>query len=147
MSDTYDVLVIGAGPAGITPSIVQLLPDEPTDVVVEYAGVLLDAPERPTAVLCYSDVLARGVLDAARDRRLRIPEDLSVAGFDDAPLATRTVPPLTTVRQNSDAKGRAAAALLAARIEAARNGSEPPAEHVVLPTELVVRRSTAPPPA
>ena len=67
-------------------------------------------PSRPTAVLCHSDVLALGVLRAAEELGLAVPGDLSVVGFDDSPLARRVRPALTTVRQDVDAKGKAAAA-------------------------------------
>jgi DNA-binding LacI/PurR family transcriptional regulator len=110
------------------------------------AALLLDVDDPPTAILCYSDAAALGVLEAARIRGLRVPEDLSVVGFDDAPLAARTVPPLTTVRQDVDAKGRAAAAALTGLIERNRAGAPVmSADRIVLPVELVVRASTAPP--
>jgi DNA-binding LacI/PurR family transcriptional regulator len=77
-----------------------------------------------------------------------VPEDLSVVGFDDNPLARRVRPALTTVRQDVRAKGQAATAALTAAIEASRSGKKSPrAKRVLLPTELVVRDSTAPPPA
>lgn len=105
---------------------------------------LLDRDDRPTGILCYSDVLAHGVVRAAADLGLDVPGDVSVVGFDDSPLASRVTPALTTVRQDVAGKGRAAAAALAASIEAVRTGGTRPTEHVVLPTELVVRDSTAP---
>ena len=74
------------------------------------ARILLDLEDRPTAVLCYSDLIAAAVVHEARDRGLEVPRDLSVVGFDDNPLARRTVPALTTVRQDSSQKGRLAAA-------------------------------------
>jgi len=72
-----------------------------------------------------------------------VPADLSVVGFDDNPLAKRTRPPLTTVRQDIAAKGHAAAAALTAAIQSARTGNSARARHVLLPTELVIRESTA----
>ena len=86
-----------------------------------------------------------GVLQAADEFGLVVPRDLSVVGFDDNPLAQRVEPPLTTVRQDVAAKGREAAAALTAAIERARAGTTAPARHVLLPTELVVRKSTAQP--
>ena len=76
-----------------------------------------------------------------------MPADLTVVGFDDSPLARRTDPPLTTVRQDAQAKGRAAAAVVIAALERHRSGREPEITHVVLPTELVVRQSSGPPPS
>lgn len=105
---------------------------------------LLAASPRPTAALCYSDAIALQVVHEAHDAGVRVPEDLSVVGFDDAPLAARLRPALTTVHQDVAAKGRTAAALLMAALE--RRDAPPRARHVVLPTELVVRASTARPP-
>lgn len=111
----------------------------------EVALELLQRAPRPTAVLCYSDVIALGVVRAARSLGLGVPDDLSVVGFDDSPVAHRHDPRLTTVRQDVVAKGRAAAAALTAVIDSARAGLDPTAAHLVIPTELVVRASTAPP--
>src|SRR5919197_2588344 len=66
---------------------------------VEAAGALLDLPERPTAIFAFNDNIAIGAIQAARARGLRVPEDLSVVGFDDVGNATIVTPALTTVRQ------------------------------------------------
>jgi DNA-binding LacI/PurR family transcriptional regulator len=105
------------------------------------AHALLAADPRPTAVAAITDVLALGVLRAAAERGLRVPEDLSVSGFDDVPEAAFAAPPLTTVRQPLRGKGEVAAALLAELLE----GAAP--RTVELPVELVVRASTGPAPA
>jgi alanine racemase len=97
---------------------------------------------RPTAVLSMSDAAAAGVLQAARHLGLRVPDDLSVVGFDDLPLTRFTDPPLTTVHQPVRRKGEEAARMLLAALTAE---SGRPAEHRILETRLVVRRSTAPP--
>lgn len=110
------------------------------------ARLLLDRPDRPTAILCFSDAVAHGVLQTAEDLGIGVPDELSVVGFDDNPLAVQIRPALTTVRQDVQAKGRAAAAALARAIEETRVGRPVGAEHVMLPAELVVRDSTAPPP-
>ena len=68
-------------------------------------GALLAGPDRPTALLCFSDALAAGALRAARDAGLDVPADLTIVGFDDSPLAQRTDPPLTTVRQDAVGEG------------------------------------------
>jgi DNA-binding LacI/PurR family transcriptional regulator len=96
---------------------------------------LLDA--RPTAVFCDDDVLAGGVYLAARRRGLRIPEDVSVVGFDDLPFARVFDPPLTTIAIDPEALGAEAFEVLMALME----GRE--AEGRILPVELVVRGSTA----
>jgi DNA-binding LacI/PurR family transcriptional regulator len=91
-------------------------------------------------VLATSDALALGVLDAAADAGLRVPEDLSVAGFDDVPEAATATPPLTTVHQDHAEKGRLAGEMLVARLRG--EGTPQP---VLLPARLSARGSTAPP--
>ena len=98
---------------------------------------LLAARPRPTAVLAMSDQFALAAIAAAAELGLKVPDDLSVVGFDDIPIASQVSPPLTTVRQPLVEKGRIAAELLLGR-----RRSEAP---IVLPTELVVRATTAPP--
>ena len=107
----------------------------------------LTMPEAPTAVLCFSDVVAFGVIESARELGFRVPDDLSVVGFDDTAAARRSRPPLTTVRQDVSAKGRAAARELTKAIARSRSGQGRATRprRVVLPTELIVRESTAPP--
>ncbi|WP_433547625.1 LacI family DNA-binding transcriptional regulator [Streptomyces sp. CA-294286] len=100
---------------------------------------LLDAEPGPTAVVAANDTIALGVCTAARARGLRVPEDLSVAGFDDLPSATDTVPALTTVRLPLIEAG-ARAGLLAVTRETPR---DPDGVETVL-AELVVRGSTGP---
>jgi LacI family transcriptional regulator len=104
---------------------------------------LLNLREPPTAVFAGSDETALGVIEAARVRGLRIPEDLSVVGFDDTPVARLAAPPLTTVRQPLREMG-AVAVRTALRLAA---GETVDSHHVELATELVVRQSTARPPA
>ncbi|WP_255491738.1 MULTISPECIES: LacI family DNA-binding transcriptional regulator [unclassified Actinotalea] len=133
-------------PAGAHVMAVQMHRNDDADA---YAGatLLLEGDDRPTAVLCFSDVMAAGVLRAARDLGLRVPEDVSVVGFDDAPLATRTRPSLTTLRQDVTAKGRLAAQVLTGAIARARNGGGGEPRRELLVPELVVRRSTGPAPS
>jgi alanine racemase len=99
---------------------------------------------RPTAVLSMSDAAAAGVVQAARVLGLRVPDDLSVVGFDDLPLTRFTDPPLTTVHQPVRRKGEEAARMLLSALGAPTG--EQGARHKVLETRLVVRHSTAPPP-
>jgi DNA-binding LacI/PurR family transcriptional regulator len=133
--------------AGITPLVVrEPLDQEPDGAGYEAAKVLLSQPEPPTAILCFSDVIAYWVVRAAEELGVSVPAELSVVGFDDNPLARRMRPELTTVRQDIDAKGRAAAAALTASVTAAQEGTPREPEHVMLPTELVVRESTGPAP-
>lgn len=132
------------GHAGVEP-VAAATPNNSAEACRIAARALLTIPERPTAVLSYSDVSAFGVLAAARELGLDVPKDVSVVGFDDSPGASFSMPPLTSVRQDVPAKGRAAAKALTAAIARSRTsagGSR--MRRVVLPTELVVRQSTGP---
>jgi DNA-binding LacI/PurR family transcriptional regulator len=107
---------------------------------------LLRRPDRPTAVLCFSDLIARGVVQGAAAAGLAVPDDVTVVGFDDDPLAAAVTPALTTVRQDLAAKGAAAAHALFAAIDAERSGEPARPAHTCLDTALVVRESSGPPP-
>jgi LacI family transcriptional regulator, galactose operon repressor len=105
------------------------------------AARLLALPEPPTAIFAASDMMALGVLRAASEAGLRVPEDLSVVGFDDMQLAAHVNPPLTTVRQDKAGLGAVAGEALVRLIE----GDEDVPAGTTLPVTLVVRGSTAPP--
>ena len=105
------------------------------------AGALLDLPERPTAIFGFNDNVAIGALEAARARGLRVPEDLSVAGFDDSEQSGLVTPALTTVRQPLAEMGRMAVSLLLRLLDHQRVE----AMSVELATRLVVRDSTGAP--
>jgi LacI family transcriptional regulator len=107
-----------------------------------WALELLGKRNRPTAVFAGSDQQALGVYEAARQRGLAIPTDLSVVGFDDLPLARWLPPPLTTVRQPLAEMGNIAAEMLTRLME----GRQLVSRRVELATELVERQSTAPAP-
>ncbi|MFN0284498.1 MAG: LacI family DNA-binding transcriptional regulator [Kineosporiaceae bacterium] len=132
------------GPAGVDVRVVRAGHGTPQDGA-DAAPLLLDVARPPTAVLCFSDALAAGFVRAATDSGRRVPEDVSVVGFDDNPIAARMRPALTTVRQDHRAKGHAAAAALTEAMRRARAGQGVVGRHVLLPTELVVRESTAAP--
>lgn len=142
-----DGWLAGLEEAGAQPTVVHV-PHDDADHADEGAALMLGIEPGVTAVLCFSDVLAFGVLRSARARGLAVPDDLSVVGFDDHPLASRSEPPLTTVRQDLTAKGRLAATTLTAAIARTRaaGSATTRARHHLLPTELVIRSSTAPPP-
>jgi DNA-binding LacI/PurR family transcriptional regulator len=91
-----------------------------------------------TAIVCGSDLMALGVIRAARLRGLEVPRDLSVVGYDDSPLIAFTDPPLTTVRQSVQAMSEAAVRALLDQIA---GDPAPLAEYIFRP-ELVVRGST-----
>lgn len=101
---------------------------------------LLDDGMRFTAVIAHSDMLAIGAVRALHERGLRVPEDVSVTGFDDINLSSYTDPPLTTVRQDPSAIGAWAAQAVVKMIEGEDDAPEP----MFLPTELVIRQSTGP---
>ncbi len=100
---------------------------------------LLSLPTPPSAIFAASDEQALGVYEAARINGLRIPEDLSVVGFNDVPIAQWASPPLTTVREPIDDTARESVRILRQLIDGVRTTAA-----VELATEIVVRQSTAP---
>jgi DNA-binding LacI/PurR family transcriptional regulator len=101
---------------------------------------LLALPQLPTAVFCYNDMSALGALKRIRLSGLRVPDDISLVGFDDLFLAQYTDPPLTTVRQPKHYMGRLAMETLLRLLSGSTSE-----ENVKVPGELVIRESTAPP--
>ncbi len=114
-------------------------------------GEMLEIDPMPTAVLVTSDALASGVMRGAFEAGLRVPDDLSVVGFDGVPSAELTDPPLTTVAQPIEHKGELTARALLGAL-AAENSDVPPGspaeppKRTILPTELLIRGTTGPPP-
>jgi DNA-binding LacI/PurR family transcriptional regulator len=123
--------------AGLDP---DSLPRVLTPITIEdarqNAHTLLD--DNPTAVFCDDDVIASGVYLAARDRGMKIPDELSVVGFDDMEFARVLEPPLTTVALDAELLGSTSFELLEQRLSGERTR-----RRVVLPAELLVRGSTA----
>lgn len=120
------------------------------DTLVRYCGVtmedgyhaaisLMNRPNRPTALLVASDLLAIAVLRAAADLGLHVPGDVSIASFDDIPFSNYTVPRLTTVSAFPEQNGRDAVKLLLNRLD----NPDRPIERIVAETELKIRESTA----
>lgn len=107
----------------------------------EAALSLLRMPNPPTAVFSANDLSAIALMEVAHELGLAVPRDLSVVGFDDIPEAAQNPIPLTTVRQPMQRLGQIAAEMLTALMA----GEALPSSHVLLPTRLVVRASTAPP--
>lgn len=105
------------------------------------ASELLDLAPRPTALVAFNDKSAVGALQAAAERGLTVPTDLSVTGFDDLDLSRATTPLLTTVRQPLQEMGRMAVSLLLRLLDR----HEVEALHVELATELIIRDSTSQP--
>src|SRR5580700_5870133 len=128
---------------GVLPDPELVRSGEPTTQFGYHAaGELLDLPQRPTALVGFNDKVAIGALAAAAERGLRVPEELSITGFDDIDLAQASRPQLTTVRQPLQEMGRIAVSLLIRLMER----QQLDALHVELATELVVRDSSGPAP-
>jgi LacI family transcriptional regulator len=102
---------------------------------------LMRRPDPPTAIFALTDVVAVGVLHAASQLNLSLPDDLSVMGFDDIPLAAYVIPELTTVAQPIYAMGQTAVEILMRQL----HNQHQSIETIQLDTRLVVRKSTAPP--
>jgi DNA-binding LacI/PurR family transcriptional regulator len=129
--------------AGLAPLVVRAPHGDPYEMGQRAAQTIIDADDKVTAVLCLSDAMARGVIAGLGIAGRRVPEDVSIVGFDDSPVAQRSHPTLTTVHQDVTSKGRIAARALLSAINRARTQPATRERHVVLPTELVVRESTA----
>jgi DNA-binding LacI/PurR family transcriptional regulator len=147
-SDTvsrWDAIQEVAGELGIfirPELIVQLEGMESTPLLGYPSGKVLLARNVPfTALFAYNDISALGAMRAFQEVGLRVPEDISVVGFDDIALATYSIPPMTTVRQPLSKMGRIAAQTLVDRIE----DRAPFVEEIAIEPELIVRASTGPP--
>jgi DNA-binding LacI/PurR family transcriptional regulator len=104
---------------------------------------LLSVVDRPTALLCYNDMLAIGILRGLQEHQLQVPQDISVTGFDNIKLSAYTNPPITTFDQPKHFIGEEAARLLMGLLES----SSPDKQNVkILKGRLLIRNSTAPPP-
>lgn len=111
------------------------------DEAYEAACALLAERRDFTAIVAGSDFMAIGILRALTEQGLRVPDDVSLIGFDDIDFCQYTTPPLTTIRQDRVAMGRGAVQRLVAMIE----GTEE-ATPLIIPTQLIVRKSTGPVP-
>ena len=137
--------------AGYRDAVAQFGLDRDPDLVVDgdflqksgfdAAKRLLALKHRPTAIFAANDISALGASQALREKGLRIPEDISLIGFDDIAIAQQMHPPLTTIRQPLRQIGRSAMNTLLARI----GGLDAPSNRITLPTELIVRQSTTAP--
>jgi len=108
------------------------------------AGRLLGRRERPTAIFCFNDEMAMGVVEVARTLGIRVPQQLSVVGFDDIRFSRHMDPPLTTIAQPMRQLGEGTVRLLLSILAGGHDAETP--ESVTLPHKLVIRASTGPPP-
>jgi LacI family transcriptional regulator len=122
------------------PAVADITLDEPAeDCVAAVLARLMRAPAPPTALFCDADWLAAHAVRILREMGLRVPEDVSIVGFDDAHYCTLVSPALTTIRQPYDGMAAIAVQLLLEQVAMAR----PFVRSFILPCELVVRASTA----
>jgi LacI family transcriptional regulator len=134
--------------AGIQPNATHVLPVPATPEGGYQGGLsLLQSPDRPTGVFCFTDRVAMGCYQAAAEVGLRIPDDLSIVGFDDLQIISEGLRPgLTTIALPHFEMGAWAINRLYAELDARSKGDVLPAEHLVLPGPVVRRSSVAPPP-
>lgn len=125
-------------PRGLRPAVVQ--GDFSFEAGLDAGYDLLRRPDRPTAIFASNDDMAVGILAAAHELGLVVPDDLSIIGCDDVPLAGQVRPRLTTVRQPTVRIAATATDMLIRWLD-----DDPVTEHTVLDMELVVRESTGPP--
>ncbi|PKZ64162.1 LacI family transcriptional regulator [Gordonia terrae] len=109
----------------------------------ELAAVAVNATPRPTALICANDLMALGAMQYCREVGLRVPEDMSVVGFDDLPFSAMLTPALTSVRQPAREMGYRAARQLIGIIDGV--DEEAAVETEVLPASVIVRSSVQPP--
>jgi len=107
----------------------------------------LDLPERPTALVCFNDMMAIGVLKSLQQYGIRVPEEFSITGFDNIVFSDYTNPPLTTFDQPKRFIGQKAAELILSLLDSTSKTNLPEQKIQVLKGRLLVRASTAPPPS
>ncbi len=140
--ERFDAFKEGLQQAGVPVDEELILPGDFTKEGGYEAGIaLLSMDNPPTAVFGANDETALGLLNAALDKGVKVPEELSIIGFDDIPQAQHARPALTTVKQNMHQMGKLGIALL---IELIEQGLDSP-KKIELETQLMVRDSTAPP--
>ena len=134
----------------INPKLVTELPEsqEPNlafETAYKLTEDLLRHHRAFTALMAFDDISALGALRALTKARIKVPEQCSLIGFDDTAPAALSAPPLTTIRQPMETMGATAVQIVTDAITAALEKREPSAVHRLLPPELIVRDSTAPP--
>jgi DNA-binding LacI/PurR family transcriptional regulator len=117
---------------------------EKGELVAEH---FINLTDRPTALICFNDMIAIGVLKSLQQRGIRVPEDLSITGFDNIVFSNYTNPPLTTFDQPKKFIGQKAAELILNLLDRTTKTDVPEQKIQVLKGKLLVRKSTAPPPS
>ena len=136
-----DAFVDSLKQVGITPNASWLIEGDHTlEGGLRGMEQLLRLKERPSAVLCSNDMSAIGVMHAVLGAGLRIPDDISVVGFDDVHIAQFTFPPLTTIRMSCRDLAEGAVAVLCSGLKGGASATE--IKNLTIPTELIVRRTT-----
>ncbi len=138
----FRTLLAEAG-ADLAPEFIQVCSEDTIASGYESAQALLSLPQRPTAIFATNDLLALGAMDAVLDRGLRVPDDISIVGFDDIDLASQVRPSLTSVALPRRELAVKAVELLIRQIEHADQKMLP--QNLVLTPRIVARQSTAPP--
>jgi LacI family transcriptional regulator len=132
----------GLSEVGVTPNMQWVLPGRfELESGARAANQYLQLDEKPEVIICAADIIAMGLMNVFRQQGVRIPDDISVVGFDDIDPAAYVYPPLTTIRQDTLEMGKIAARSLVRFIED-ENFVTP--QHYVTSTSLVVRESTRP---
>ena len=134
--DRYQGYLSGLYEGGIFPDPTLVVEGDFTDLS-GYTGVQRLLPYHPDAIFTASDAMASGALRALIEAGVRVPQDISLVGFDDIPFSSRTIPSLTTIRQPIQRVGSLAAETLIQIID----HPETQPRQVILPTELIVRGS------
>jgi len=144
VADRHEGALRALARAGRSPGDLQLIETDGLNVAAgQEAGAAiaaLPAASRPTAVCCANDLIALGILQEMTRNRIRVPEDISIVGYDDIDFAAAAAVPLTSVRQPRQQLGRTAARLL---LDEAADGEGHQHRQVIFEPELVVRHSTA----
>lgn len=120
-------------------------PSEIPEAGVEGGKYFLSLPEKPTAIVCFNDMMAIGLMHFLQESGHRVPDDFSITGFDDISLSNFTRPPLTTFHQPKKEIGAAAARMLMEMVHQSGEGTEVKPRIVVLRGSLLVRGSTSAP--
>jgi LacI family transcriptional regulator len=143
VADRHEGVLRALARAGHAPADLQVIETDGLNVAAgQQAGAAIAAmppASRPTAVCCANDLIALGILQEMTRNRIRVPEDISIVGYDDIDFAAAAAVPLTSVRQPRQQLGRTAARLL---LDEAADGEGHQHRQVIFEPELVVRQST-----